>query len=154
MNCSCTWMLTTASSACVCMDVPKMVSAFWRQVSQRTGTGKPMSLGHAPRIASKPLWGGSVSTLSYTFVVWKYCWMHSFFAIHWSPCSNAQHRLFHNQLTRKFIPDQMISEVPSNVVFYHSIIPCGTWLLLPASFPGPFSGTQPTSVGRRVWRGT
>lgn len=61
---------------------------------------------------------------------------------------------FHHQLARKFIPDQMIPEVPSNLVLYDSMIPGGTWLILFSSFPVPLPGTQLTSVGCRTWQHT
>lgn len=70
------------------------------------------------------------------------------------PAAMPSTDFFYHQLARKFIPDQMILEVLSSLVFYDSMIPSGTWLILSASFPVPFSGTQLTSIGCRMWQCT
>lgn len=153
-------MLTTASSACVCLDVPIMVSAFWTQASQRTGTGKPMSTGHDPRIGShhitsQPVWGGVHVYLAIYFcslevlldgflfccslIILQQCPAQTFFSISWPE------NLFQTRQSLRSFPT------------CYSIIPL-YWVGL-ESFSlrlsqGLLSGTQLTSVGRRMWQGT
>jgi len=72
-----------------------------------------------------------MSTLARAFAVWKYCWIPLQLIIH-LPAAMRNTDFFHRWLARKFISDQMILEVPFNLVFC-SMTPGETWLILPAS---------------------
>lgn len=98
------------------------------------GLESPWALAMFPGSNHNPCDGGVLVHLGMCFCSLEVL-LDSSFAFIDHPAAMPSTDVFHHQLARKFISG-------------------GTQLILPASFPVPFSGTQLTSVGCRTWQRT
>lgn len=118
---------------------------------QRTGGGKPMSLGHSPRTKLQPLWWGSMFTLPCAFADWKYSWIPlSLFIDH--PAALPSTNFFHQPASQKVYSRWSWGPLQPGTLWF-----CDSrWYLIhsPSPFPACFSGTQLISVWCRGWQST